>query len=110
FRSSSEKIQELLEQVEELGQTAYFWVTEEDLEQPKEIVSQLDNWFSSGKVDSTYESDLFELVVGDYTYMIEFKEGGISLQNMEDYSQYISNRIDELGLETVISELEFVIN
>ncbi|MGQ7567392.1 PBECR4 domain-containing protein [Streptococcus suis] len=107
---SSEKIQELLEQVEELGQTAYFWVTEEDLEQPKEIVSQLDNWFSSGKVDSTYESDLFELVVGDYTYMIEFKEGGISLQNMEDYSQYISNRIDELGLETVISELEFVIN
>ncbi|HEM3543801.1 TPA: toprim domain-containing protein [Streptococcus suis] len=107
---SSEKIQELLEQVEELGQTAYFWVTEEDLEQPKEIVSQLDNWFSSGKVDSTYESDLFELVVGDYTYMIEFKEGGISLQNMEDYSQYISNRIEDLGLETVISELEFVIH
>ncbi|HEM3697661.1 TPA: toprim domain-containing protein [Streptococcus suis] len=106
---SSEKIQELLEQVEELGQTAYFWVTEEDLEQPKEIVSQLDNWFSSGKVDSTYKSDLFELIAGDYTYMIEFKEGGISLQNMEDYSQYISNRIDELGLETVISELEFVI-
>ncbi|HEM3588362.1 TPA: toprim domain-containing protein [Streptococcus suis] len=106
---SSEKIQELLEQVEELGQTAYFWVTEEDLEQPKEIVSQLDNWFSSGKVDSTYKSDLFELIAGDYTYVIEFKEGGISLQNMEDYSQYISNRIDELGLETVISELEFVI-
>ncbi|HFU3985449.1 TPA: LPD25 domain-containing protein [Streptococcus suis] len=107
---SSEKIQELLEQVEELGQTAYFWVTEEDLEQPKEIVSQLDNWFSSGKVDSAYKSDLFELVVGDYTYMIEFKDGGVSLQNMEDYSQYISNRIENLGLETVISELEFVIH
>lgn len=106
---SSEKIQELLEQVEELGQTAYFWVTEEDLEQPKEIVSQLDNWFSSEKVDSTYKSDLFELVAGDYTYMIEFKDGGISLQNMEDYSQYISNRIEELGLETVISELDAVI-
>ncbi|HFI0635372.1 TPA: PBECR4 domain-containing protein [Streptococcus suis] len=107
---SSEKIQELLEQVAELGQTAYFWVTEEDLEQPKEIVSQLDNWFSSGKVDSAYKSDLFELVVGDYTYMIEFKDGGVSLQNMEDYSQYISNRIEDLGLETVISELEFVIH
>ncbi|WP_261987987.1 PBECR4 domain-containing protein [Streptococcus suis] len=107
---SSEKIQELLEQVEELGQTAYFWVTEEDLEQPEEIVSQLDNWFSSEKVDATYKSDLFELVAGDYTYMIEFKDGGISLQNMEDYSQYIYNRIEELGDEVVISELESVIH
>ncbi|HFI0149783.1 TPA: PBECR4 domain-containing protein [Streptococcus suis] len=107
---ANEKVQELLDQVEELGQTAYFWITEEDLEQPEEIVSQLDNWFSSEKVDATYQSDLFELVAGDYTYMIEFKDGGISLQNMEDYSQYIYNRIEELGLETVIAELESVIH
>lgn len=107
---SSEKVQELLGQVEELGQTAYFWVTEEDLGQPEEIVSQLDNWFSSEKVDATYKSDLFELVAGDYTYMIEFRDGSISLQNMEDYSQYISNRIEEFGVSVVISELESVIH
>ncbi|HEL1585356.1 TPA: toprim domain-containing protein, partial [Streptococcus suis] len=107
---SSEKVQELLGQVEELGQTAYFWVTEEDLGQPEEIVSQLDNWFSSEKVDSTYKSDIFELVAGDYTYMIEFRDGSISLQNMEDYSQYISNRIEEFGVSVVISELESVIH
>lgn len=102
-------IQELLGQVEDMGQTAYFWVTEEDLGQSKEIVAQLDNWFSSGKVDSTYKSDIFELVAGDYTYMIEFRDGSISLQNMEDYTQYISNRIEEFGMDTVIPELESVI-
>ncbi|MBY5006611.1 toprim domain-containing protein [Streptococcus suis] len=107
---ANEKVQELLGQVEELGQTAYFWVTEEDLGQPEEIVSQLDNWFSSEKVDATYKSDLFELVAGDYTYMIEFRDGSISLQNMEDYSQYISNRIEEFGVSVVISELESVIH
>lgn len=107
---ANEKVQELLGQVEELGQTAYFWVTEEDLGQPEEIVSQLDNWFSSEKVDSTYKSDLFELVAGDYTYMIEFRDGSTSLQNMEDYSQYISNRIEEFGVSVVISELESVIH
>ncbi|MGU8030052.1 PBECR4 domain-containing protein [Streptococcus suis] len=108
-QSTSPRIQELLGQVEDLGQTAYFWVTEEDLGQSKEIVAQLDNWFSSGKVDSTYKSDIFELVAGDYTYMIEFRDGSISLQNMEDYSQYISNRIEEFGIDTVIPELESVI-
>ncbi|HFI0292665.1 TPA: LPD25 domain-containing protein, partial [Streptococcus suis] len=107
---ANEKVQELLGQVEELGQTAYFWVTEEDLGQPEEIVSQLDNWFSSEKVDATYKSDLFELVAGDYTYMIEFRDGSMSLQNMEDYSQYISNRIEEFGVGVVISELESVIH
>ncbi|MDX5038755.1 hypothetical protein SHY70_10815, partial [Streptococcus suis] len=106
---TSPLIQELLGQVEEMGQTAYFWVTEEDLGQSKEIVAQLDNWFSSGKVDSTYKSDIFELVAGDYTYMIEFKDGSVSLQNMEDYTQYISNRIEEFGMDTVILELESVI-
>lgn len=106
---TSPLIQELLGQVEEMGQTAYFWVTEEDLGQSKEIVAQLDNWFSSGKVDLTYKSDIFELVAGDYTYMIEFKDGSVSLQNMEDYTQYISNRIEEFGMDTVILELESVI-
>lgn len=105
----SERLQELLGQVEELGQNAYFWVTEEDLGQPKEAVTQLDNWFSSGKVDSTYKSDLFELVVGDYTYMIEFRDGSLSLQNMEEYAQYLSSRIEKLGSDTVALELESVI-
>ncbi|HEM3208399.1 TPA: hypothetical protein U0915_002208, partial [Streptococcus suis 4417] len=58
---TSDRIQELLGQVEELGQNAYFWVSEEDLNQPREIVEQLDNWFSSGQADSTYKSDLFGL-------------------------------------------------
>ena len=107
---ASERIQELLGQVEELGQNAYFWVTEEDLGQPKEVVTQLDNWFSSGKVDSTYKSDLFELAVGDYTYMIEFKDGSLSLQNMEEYAQYLSSRIEKLGADTVALELESVIS
>ncbi len=105
----SERLQELLGQVEELGQNAYFWVTEEDLGQPKEVVAQLDNWFSSGKVDSTYKSDLFELAVGDYTYMIEFKDGSISLQNMEEYAQYLSSRLEKTGADTVALELESVI-
>lgn len=106
---NNEKVQDLLGQVEELGQTAYFWVTEEDLGQPREIVSQLDNWFSSGKVDETYMSERFELTTGDNTYMIEFKDGNRSLQNMEDYAQYISEQMNTVGLEVVISELEGVI-
>ena len=96
---TSPLIQELLGQVEEMGQTAYFWVTEEDLGQSKEIVAQLDNWFSSGKVDSTYKSDIFELVAGDYTYMIEsndsqalfnhLKEGMKEYVNSDKYKQFL---------------------
>ncbi|HEK9995713.1 TPA: DUF3991 domain-containing protein [Streptococcus equi subsp. zooepidemicus] len=106
---SNEKIQDLLGQVEELGQTAYFWVTEEDIGQPREIVSQLDNWFSSGKVDENYTSERFELTTGDNTYMIEFKDGNQSLQNMEDYVQYISEQIKTEGVGSVQSELEMTI-
>ncbi|HFR3710340.1 TPA: PBECR4 domain-containing protein [Streptococcus suis] len=106
---SSERIQELLGQIEELGQNAYFWVSEEELDQSREIVEQLDNWFSSGQADSTYKSDLFELSVGDYTYMIEFKDGATSLQNMKAYAQTISERIEEVGVDTVVSELESTI-
>lgn len=107
---SNEKVQDLLGQVEELGQTAYFWVTEEDIGQPREIVSQLDNWFSSGKVDENYTSERFELTTGDNTYMIEFKDGNQSLQNMEDYVQYISEQIKTEGVGSVQSELEMTIS
>ena len=105
---ASEEIQELLGQIEYLGQIAYFWVTEEDLEQPREIISRLDDWFSSGKVDETYTSEHFEVIVGDYTYMIEFKDANISLQNMEEYAKYISERIEDLGIDVATSELETV--
>lgn len=106
---ANENVQELLGLVEELGQTAYFWVTEEDLGQPEKIVSQIDNWFSSGKVDEGYTSERFELMVGDNTYMIAFKDGNLSLQNMEDFAKYISEQIDTAGLEAATSELEAVI-
>lgn len=106
---ANETVQELLGQVEEMGQTAYFWVTEEDLGQTETIISQIDDWFSSGKVDEVYKSELFELVVGDNTYMVDFKDGTISLQNMEAYAQYISERMDAVGLEGVTTELEAVI-
>ncbi|HEM5111725.1 TPA: hypothetical protein U1248_002049, partial [Streptococcus suis] len=106
---TSDRIQELLGQVEELGQNAYFWVSEEDLNQPREIVEQLDNWFSSGQADSTYKSDLFGLSVGDYTYMIEFKDGATSLQNMKAYAQTISEQIEEVGVDAVVLELESTI-
>ncbi|HEM9329642.1 LtrC-like protein [Streptococcus agalactiae] len=104
-----EEIQDLIDTVESLSQTAYFWVSEEDLNQPSEVVSILDDWFSSDKVETAYNSEFFELIVGDYTYMIEFKNKELSLQNIEEYSKYISNRINEIGFESTIKELEMII-
>ncbi|MCK1202946.1 PBECR4 domain-containing protein [Streptococcus uberis] len=108
-KKKHEEIQDLIDTVESLSQTAYFWVSEEDLNKPSEVVSALDGWFSSDKVETAYNSEFFELIVGDYTYMIEFKNKELSLQNIEEYSKYISNRINEIGFESTIKELEMII-